>query len=225
MGAGATVLQSVLLVEETGRGGGLAAEPLYPLDHPAGNFGACVAGGLGGKIVGMAMQDNHFPDDIIHQKPVGQKSGYRKAMIPKQRRQVAGVVRVCAISGVVMGHGVGEGLLPATPAVRALVDMEPENPPLARLAGEGKAGDFGIDHYAMIGLVKPYPAGYAGEIFAARYTSLGRRFAAQCGEKMDMGQTVHVQRSFIEMFPKASYADKGGNVRGRPRLRGTAMDL
>lgn len=79
-----------------------AAKTGRSLNYPSGNFGAGIAGGLCGKIIWTVMEDNHFSDDILDQKAVGQKCGYCKAVIPEQRRQVARMVRVLTILWVIM---------------------------------------------------------------------------------------------------------------------------
>lgn len=189
-----------------------AAKAGCPLNHPAGNFCTRVTGRLCGEIIGVVMEDYNFPDDIFHPKAVSQKRGYRKAVIPKQWRQVARMVGVPAIFWVVMRHGMGERFISAAPAVGSLVNMEPENPFLAGLAGLRKSTNFSINNYSFVGLVKPHPTGYAGKALAAGDAGLGLRPAAQRGKKMDIGQ-IHVQRSFTKMLYMASYAEKGQSAR------------
>ena len=131
-----------------------AAKSGRSLNYPAGDFCTCVAGGLCGEIIWAVMEDNHFSDDILDQKAVGQKCGYCKAIIPEQRRQVARMVRVIAILWVVMGHGVWERFIPAVATVGSLVNVEPENSFLAGLLGMRKSSDFGIDNHPFVCLVK-----------------------------------------------------------------------
>ena len=44
-------------------------------DLSAGDFGACVAGGLGGKIVASAVNDYGSANDILHAEAVREKDG------------------------------------------------------------------------------------------------------------------------------------------------------
>ena len=57
-----------------------------PVNHTAGNFGAGIAGWLGGKIIGMVMDDNGPANHLVNGKAVGQKRTQCKAIISKQRR-------------------------------------------------------------------------------------------------------------------------------------------
>ena len=96
------LIQSTGTIPAGAQRGMSAAKTGCSLNYPAGNFGACIAGGLCGEIIWAVMEDNHFSDDILDQKAVGQKCGYCKAVIPEQRRQVARMVGVLTILWVVM---------------------------------------------------------------------------------------------------------------------------
>lgn len=96
------LIQSTGTIPAGTQRGTSAAKTGRSLNYPAGNFGAGIAGGLRGKIIWTVMEDNHFSDDILDQKAVGQKCGYCKAIIPEQRRQVARMVGVLTILWVVM---------------------------------------------------------------------------------------------------------------------------
>lgn len=55
-------------------------------DLSAGDLGACVAGGLGGKIVGAAVDDHGAADDILHAEAVCKKDGEGVAAAAKEGR-------------------------------------------------------------------------------------------------------------------------------------------
>ena len=58
----------------------------------AGDLGACVAGGLGGKIVRAAVNDHGTADDVLHTEAVREKDGEGVAAAAEEGRKIPGVV-------------------------------------------------------------------------------------------------------------------------------------
>lgn len=152
----------------------------------AGDLCAGVAGRLGRKIIRVVVDDDGPADHLIYGKAVRQKQGKRKAAVSEQRRQVPGVVWMLTAVWVVMGHGVRERVVHIARAVGPFVDVESEDPLMARPLGQGQAADLGPDDHASAGLVEPHDARYTGVAFAARYPCRRLRPAAQNREKMGL---------------------------------------
>ena len=146
-------LGDLLLIEDNSRTG-----THDPSNHTAGNFGAGITGWLGGKIIGMVMDNNGSANHLINGKAVGQKCTQRKSIVPKQRRQVASVVRMSTATWIIVRHGIRERIIHIAAAVGSRVDVKSKNPPLARRITLGKAADFRTDDHALVDLVKPHDA-------------------------------------------------------------------
>ena len=112
---------------------------------------------------------NHFMD----RKAVRQKHREGKAVVSKQRRKVAGMVRMRTALWIVVGHGVGKGIVHIAPAVGSLVDVKSKNPFLTGVLRQGQAVDLSPDDDPLIGLVKSNCPREFRTAFAARYS--GRR--------------------------------------------------
>ena len=91
-------------------------------DFPAGDFGACVAGGLGGKIVGAAVDDYGAADDILHAETVREKDREGVAAAAKEGRQIPGVLGVGAVIGIEVAAHIGKGVAAAAGAAVTHVD-------------------------------------------------------------------------------------------------------
>lgn len=77
-------------------------------DDAAGDPGSGIPGGLGGKIVPPAVDDDRAADDLGDAEPVGEHGHKRMAAAGKQGRQVARVKRVRAAARVEVPFGVGK---------------------------------------------------------------------------------------------------------------------
>ena len=69
-------------------------------DDAAGDPGSGIPGGLGGKIVPPAVDDDRAADDLGDAEPVGEHGHERMAAAGKQGRQVARVKRVGQLPGL-----------------------------------------------------------------------------------------------------------------------------
>lgn len=114
------------------------------------------------------MEDDRPADHLVDGKTIGQKQGEGKPVVPKQRRQVSGVMWMPAAVGIVVGHGVGKRIVHIAAAVGTLMDMKPKDPLLAGKVRLGQAADLGEDDHPRVGLIQPHGARYAGIIFTAR---------------------------------------------------------
>ena len=94
-------------------------------DHAAGNPGAGVAGGLGGKIVRLSVDDHGASDDLRDGEPVCQDAHAGLAAAPKEGRQIPRVIGVGAVGRIQMSAGV---LKIRRGAGGTVVDMKPEDP-------------------------------------------------------------------------------------------------
>lgn len=142
-------------------------------NHSAGDFCTRISRWLGGKIVGMVMDDDRPTDHFVDGKTVGQKHREGKPVVPEQRRQISGVIWMPAAIGVVVGHGICKRIIHIAAAVGALMDMKPKNSLPAGNIRLRQAADLGEDDHSRIGLIQPHSARYAGIIFTAR--DAGRR--------------------------------------------------
>ena len=79
----------------------------------AGDLGACVAGGLGGKIVRAAVDDHGTANDVLHTEAVREKDGEGVAAAAKEGRQVPGVLGVGAIVRIEVAPNIGKGVAAA----------------------------------------------------------------------------------------------------------------
>ena len=100
---------------------------VYVLDYAAGDFFARVARRLTVKIVGCAVYNDGFADDIIDSKAVGQHSHPGVTAALEKGRQIAGMVRVIAPRRVKMPHCVGKGVGGIARAFASRMDMKGEN--------------------------------------------------------------------------------------------------
>ena len=112
---------------------------LFFADHTAGDFCPRVAGGLGVKIVGPAVDDHGPTNDIPHGKTVCPHRQKGPALAQQQGRQVPGMLRVERLGGVIMALGMGEVFAPTIPA---LMDMQGKE---ARLISQWQPRD--VDHH------------------------------------------------------------------------------
>ena len=94
-------------------------------DHAAGNPGTGVAGGLGGKIVRLSVDDHGASDDLRDGEPVCQDAHAGLAAAPKEGRQIPRVIGVGAVDRIQMSAGV---LKIRRGAGGTVVDMKPEDP-------------------------------------------------------------------------------------------------
>lgn len=157
------------------------------LDDPAGDFRAGIARGLGGEVVGAVVDNDRFADDLLHSEAAGQKQGQGSSPAFQQGRQVSGVVGMLAAIGIIMGHGVGEGVAHVAGAAAAGVDVEAEEAPLAGGVEMGQTAELGADEDASIGLVEPHHARYVRVAFAARDACRRLGGAVEDGEEVHRG--------------------------------------
>lgn len=71
-------------------------------DDPAGYFLTGIAGGLGRKIVGRAVDNYSFADYISDSKAVREKSAPCNTLVAKERGQVARVIRMGTVIWIVV---------------------------------------------------------------------------------------------------------------------------
>lgn len=198
-----------------------AAGRVYPPDHAAGDFRAGISGGLRREIVRAVMDDDGSANHLIHRKAVGQEYGEGSLAVPEERRKISGVVRMPAVIGIIVGHGVRERLIHAALAAGSFMDMKSENLLMAGAAALRQAPNHGADEYAAAGLEKPHKARELRIMFAARDAGLRLRSAAQEREKLDRGMIagwwlVHMKDSLSSALHTASYAEKDRGVRSGP---------
>lgn len=64
-----------------------------------------------------------------------------------------------ATAGVIVRHGVGEGIVHAAAAVGPSVDVEAKDARMAGAVGFRQTADLGPDNDPLVGLVKPHGPG------------------------------------------------------------------
>lgn len=158
-----------------------------PANYAAGYLCTGAAGWLGCKIIRMLMDDDCSANDLVYGKTVRQKHGERKAMVSKQRWQVACMAGMLTAVRIVMGHGVCERVLHIAHTRSSLVDMKSKNLFRTRTFAAGQAADLRPDGHALSGLVKSHYARNAGITLAACDMCRRLRSAAQNGEEMGLG--------------------------------------
>ena len=97
------------------------APDLYSLNHTAGNLRAHISGGLGMKVIRIAMQNDCPADDLLHVKTSGQHLHIGISKVCHQRRQVPCMVWVFRPVGVEVTAGIGKTI---SGTASALMDME-----------------------------------------------------------------------------------------------------
>lgn len=140
----------------------------------AGDLGACVAGGLGGKIVRSAVDDHGAADDVLHAEAVGKKNGEGVAAAAEEGRQVPGVLRVGAIVGIEVAPNVGKGVAPVAGAAGPGMDVKGKDRVAAGPFRLRQAGDVGRNQYAPAGLVKAHHPAEVRVLVAAPDPGNGR---------------------------------------------------
>ena len=122
----------------------------------AGDLGACVAGGLGGKIVRVAVDDHGTADDVLHTEAVREKDGEGVAAAAKEGRQVPGVLRVGAIVRIEVAPNVGKGVAPVAGAAGPGMDVKGKDRVAAGPFRLRQAGNVGRNQHAPAGLIKAH---------------------------------------------------------------------
>ena len=140
----------------------------------AGDFGACVAGGLGGKIVGAAVDDYGAADDILHAEAVREKDGEGVAAAAKEGRQIPGVLGVGAVVRIEVAPNVGKGVAAAAGAAGSGMDVKGKNRVAAGPFRLRQAGDMGRYNHAPAGLIKAQHPADVRVLVAAPYPGNGR---------------------------------------------------
>lgn len=143
-------------------------------DLSAGNLGVCVAGGLGGKIVGAAVDDYGVADDILHAEAVREKDGEGVAAAAKEGRQIPGVLGVGAVVRIEVAPNVGKGVAAAAGAAGPGMDVKGENRVAAGPLRLRQAGDMGRNQHAPAGLIKAQHPADVRVLVAAPYPGNGR---------------------------------------------------
>lgn len=143
-------------------------------DFPAGDFGACVAGGLGCKIVGASVEDHGAADDVLHTEAVREKDGEGVAAAAEERRQVPGVLGVGAVVRIEVAPNIGKGVAAAAGAAGPGMDVKGENRVAAGPLRLRQAGDMGRYKHTPAGLIKAHHAADVRVLVAAPYPGNGR---------------------------------------------------
>ena len=120
----------------------------------AGDLGACVAGGLGGKIVRAAVDDHGTANDVLHTEAVREKDGEGVAAAAKEGRQVTGMLGVRAIVRIEVAADIGKGVTAVAGAAGPGMDVKGEDRVAAGPLRLRQAGDMGRHKDAMGGLIK-----------------------------------------------------------------------
>ena len=123
-------------------------------DFPAGDFGTCVSGGLGGKIVRPAVDDHGAADDVLHTEAVREKDGEGVAAAAEEGRKIPGVLGMGAIIWIVMAANIGKGVAAVAGAAGPGMDVKGEDRVAAGPLRLRQAGDMGRHKDAMGGLIK-----------------------------------------------------------------------
>ena len=140
----------------------------------AGDLGACVAGGLGGKIVRAAVDDHGASDDVLHTEAVRKKDGEGVAAAAEKGQQVPGVLGVGAIIGIVMAANIGKGVVAIAGAAGPGMDVKGENRVAAGPLRLRHAGNMGRHKHAPAGLIKAHHTTDVRVLVAAPYLGNGR---------------------------------------------------
>ncbi len=140
----------------------------------AGDLGACVAGGLGGKIVRAAVDDHGTADDVLHAEAVRKKDGEGVAAAAEKGQQVPGVLGVGAIIGIVMAANIGKGVVAIAGAAGPGMDVKGENRVAAGPLRLRQAGNVGRKQYAPVGLIKAHHSTEVRVLVAAPDLGNGR---------------------------------------------------
>ena len=142
-------------------------------DFPAGDFGACVAGGLGGKIVGAAVNDHGAANNVFHAEAVREKDGEGVAAAAEEGWQIPGVLRVGAIVRIEVAPNVGKGVSAAAGAAGPGMDVKGKNRVAAGPFRLRQAGDMGRYNHAPAGLIKAHHSTEVRVLVAASYPGDG----------------------------------------------------
>ena len=95
-----------------------------PFDFTAGDFHSCVAGRLGMKIVGAAVDDYRPADSFSGCQALGKKGAPGVTVVAKERRHISRMAGMRAVAGIQVRPGVGKGILCISGAGSSLVDMK-----------------------------------------------------------------------------------------------------
>ena len=139
----------------------------------AGDFGACVAGGLGGKIGASAVDDYGAADDILHTEAIREKDGEGVAAAAEKGWQVPGVLRVRAVVRIEMAPNIGKGVAAVAGAAGPGMDVKSENRVAAGPLRLRQAGNVGRHKHAPAGLIKAYHSADVRVLVAALYLGDG----------------------------------------------------
>lgn len=140
----------------------------------AGDLGACVAGGLGGKIVRAAVDDHGTADDVLHAEAVREKDGEGVAAAAEEGRQVPGVLWVGAIVRIEVAPNVSKGVTSVAGAAGPGMDVKGENRVAAGSLRLRQAGNMGRHKHAPAGLIKAHHSTDVRVLVAAPYLGNGR---------------------------------------------------
>ena len=140
----------------------------------AGDLGACVAGGLGGKIVRAAVDDHGTADDVLHTEAVREKDGEGVAAAAKEGRQVPGVLRVGAIVRIEVAPNVSKGVTSVAGAAGPGMDVKGKDRVAAGPFRLRQAGNVGRNQHALVGLIKAHHPAEVRVLVAAPDPGNGR---------------------------------------------------
>lgn len=140
----------------------------------AGDLGAYVAGGLGGKIVRAAVDDHGTADDVLHTEAVRKKDGEGVAAAAEKGQQVPGVLWVGAIVRIEVAPNVSKGVTSVAGAAGPGMDVKGENRVAAGSLRLRQAGNMGRHKHAPAGLIKAHHSTDVRVLVAAPYLGNGR---------------------------------------------------
>ena len=139
----------------------------------AGDLGACVAGGLGGKIVRAAVDDHGTANDVLHTEAVREKDGEGVAAAAKEGRQVPGMLGVRAIVRIEVAPNVSKGVTSAAGAAGPGMDVKGKDRVAAGPFRLRQAGNVGRHKHAPAALIKAYHSADVRVLVAALYLGDG----------------------------------------------------
>ena len=140
----------------------------------AGDLGACVAGGLGGKIVRAAVDDHGTANDVLHTEAVREKDGEGVAAAAEEGRQVPGMPGMRAIVRIEVAPNVSKGVTSVAGAAGPGMDVKGKDRVAAGPFRLRQAGNVGRNQHAPAGLVKAYHPAEVRVLVAAPDPGNGR---------------------------------------------------
>lgn len=157
-------------------------------DFAAGNFRPCVAGGLGGKIIGPAVNDHGAADDVLHAEAVCEKDGEGVAAAAEEGRQIPGMLGMGTVGRVVMAACIGKGIAFIAGAAGTGMDMKGKDRVTAGPRRLRQTGNMSRHNHAPVGLIKAHGPMNVRVLPAAPYPGDGR---GPLSDAYDLIQVAH----------------------------------